>query len=61
MININQGITAERVKAMREETGMGLEQCKRTLQKSNARKAIMGIEDIEDLRPILLFLLENIK
>lgn len=52
-------ITAEEVKALRNETGDGMMRCKEILQRKALIEAIYNLECSEELREILIYLADN--
>jgi translation elongation factor EF-Ts len=53
--------TIENIRKMREDTGMGLMECKRILQKSDIHDAICEATTVEDLKEQMLHLLNLIR
>lgn len=51
-------VTAEEVRTMREESGMGMMECKKILLKNIMREACAEAQTVDDLRPIILQLID---
>jgi hypothetical protein len=56
-LQFDAGITIEQVRALVEETQMGLVQCKNILMRRAIYKAIAEAESFEDAKPAILALI----